>query len=405
MHLADQTARLVELKWHSDTPVSALFEVLEYGLAYLLARIRRLEFDLGGQALMQDRVTEVRLEVVGPRAFYAVGHNPQLFKAIDKALRQLVAERSDEISMSLDALAFPPWFDRVPFESGKEVKDKCATSVFTDEGRRVCEAFEQLTSAPSSRSPRFLDGVPGTHIENLLDGAAGNEIGSGKFDHPDSSAALAVNTFGFFLHRPAELPALPGLEDAGWPARSLRLEEEVRFPWRGGRHPVLDFVLTTPEAVVGIECKRLEPFRGSPKAVFSKTYWRPVWGNRMEGYQQVRDLLRNEPSRFRSLDAAQLVKHALALRSRVQGDWHRRPRAILLYVYAEPDAWPSSGRRIDDADKVRHECEIDQFAELVADDEVAFVACSYRRLLDAWSHDPKGVIREHARAVLQRYSP
>ena len=46
---------------------------------------------------------------------------------------------------------------------------------------------------------RFLPGVPGDDIERILNAAPGDEIKSGKFDSPESSSALAVNTFGFFL--------------------------------------------------------------------------------------------------------------------------------------------------------------------------------------------------------------
>ena len=81
---------------------------------------------------------------------------------------------------------------------------------------------------------RFLPGVPGDDIERILNAAPGNEIESGKFDHPESSAALAVNTFGFFLHRAADLPLLPGCERVMWPASSLSVETTVRFPWSGG---------------------------------------------------------------------------------------------------------------------------------------------------------------------------
>lgn len=155
VNLTGDTLRLIELKWHSDTPVSAFLEVLEYGLAYLLARNRRHEFNLDGHTLMQDHVDMVRLEVVGPRAFFAGSDHAELFAAMDKALRKLAAEQSNEISMSLDALVFPAWFDRVPFGSGKEVKEKCGSRVLTDEGRRVCEAFEQLASSenPSKQPP------------------------------------------------------------------------------------------------------------------------------------------------------------------------------------------------------------------------------------------------------------
>ena len=97
---------------------------------------------------------------------------------------------------------------------------------------------------------RFLPGVPGPEIERIFNAAAGNEIASGKFDSPESSAALAANAFGFFLKRPRDLPPLPDCGRVAWPARSLSLEATVRFPWSGGRHPVLDCLVTTPSALI-----------------------------------------------------------------------------------------------------------------------------------------------------------
>ena len=132
------------------------------------------------------------------------------------------------------------------------------------------------------------------------------------------------------------------------PRRSLKLEAEVRFPWRGGRHPVLDCLVTTPSALIGIESKRFEPFRSKKKSSLSGSYWRPVWGRRMKGYESIRDGLHGEPGCYRRLDAAQLFKHAFALRTAV----HERPEfralaPILFYVYAEPNFRPGSGEPVD----------------------------------------------------------
>ena len=253
---------------------------------------------------------------------------------------------------------------------------------------------------------RFLPGVPGADIERIFDAAPGDEIGRGKFDHLESSAALAANAFGFFLHRARELPPLPGCPVTAWPVRSLSIEATVRFPWRGGRHPVLDCLLATPSALIGIESKRFEPFRKNKVSVFSDAYWRPVWGARMKGYEHVRDTLRRNPHSFAFLDAAQLVKHAFALRSEVHRPGaHRRLMPILFYVYAEPEYWPGTGRPIDDAAKVGHRDDIARFARLVANDEVAFVSCSWRRLLEVWRHNCGEDIHIHAEAVMARFSP
>ncbi len=223
---------------------------------------------------------------------------------------------------------------------------------------------------------RFLPGVPARRVERMFAAAPGDEIASGKFDHPESSAAPAANAFGFFLERANALPPLPGLENAGWPTGQLALEATVRFPWRGGRHPVLDVLVATRAAFIGVESKRFEPFRSKRPPEFSDAYWRPVWGGRMKGYEGVRNRLRQTPDLFRFLDAAQLVKHAFALRTEVHraGGAYRRLSPVLFYVHAEPEFWPKSGAPVDDAEKTAHRDEIARFADAVKGGEVAFAA-------------------------------
>ncbi len=63
---------------------------------------------------------------------------------------------------------------------------------------------------------RFLPGVPAEEIERIFNAAPGNEIVSGKFDSPESSAALAANAFGFFLNGEWDLPPLPMCEWMDW---------------------------------------------------------------------------------------------------------------------------------------------------------------------------------------------
>ena len=255
-------------------------------------------------------------------------------------------------------------------------------------------------------SGRFLPGVPGAEIEPILAAAPGNEIATGKFDSPESSAALAVNAFGFFLRRARDLPPLPGCKEEAWPARSLALEAELRFPWRGGRHPVLDCVLETPSALIGIEAKRFEPYRTRGAWSLSDAYWRPEWGENMKGYEGVRDSLRDKPGRFARLDAAQLFKHAFALRTEVHRPNRRRGlKPVLFYLYAEPESWPASGRPVDKRAKARHRKEIGMFETSVAGDEAIFVSCPWRRLLDGWRTAGDSRVRAHAESVSARFSP
>ena len=82
----------------------------------------------------------------------------------------------------------------------------------------------------------LLPGLPVDLIRAAYEGAPGNEIGSGKFASPESSAALVANSFGVFLNRAGELPRLVGTETETWPATAVDLEAYVRLPW-SGRHP------------------------------------------------------------------------------------------------------------------------------------------------------------------------
>ena len=253
---------------------------------------------------------------------------------------------------------------------------------------------------------RFLPGVPGREIENIFNAAPGNEIDTGKFDSPESSAALAANAFGFFLCHPACLPPLPGCERKTWPADSLELEKEVRFPWRGGLHPVLDVLVATPCTLIGTESKRFEPFRDRPGVSFSDTFCRPVWGDSMKGYRRVMNKLLDDPGLFTHLKADQLVKHALGLRTQCSpGKRYAGLTPILLYIYAEPDSLPNSGESIDDEAKARHREEVAAFARKVEGDEVKFVHCTYRDLLASWRRHTAPEIRAHAEAVACCFSP
>jgi hypothetical protein len=244
------------------------------------------------------------------------------------------------------------------------------------------------------RPPTFLSGVPEHLVRAALAKAGGNEIESGKLDSPESSAALAVNAFGWFIERPADLPPFPGLGDLDWPAVRVDVERQMRFPWRGGRHPWLDAAVETGGQVIGVESKRFEPFRDTKIVNLSDAYDRDVWGERMTPFTAMRDRLRAGGSGYVHLDAAQLVKHAFGLVT----EGRRLGKApVLLYLYAEPTrrgATPIPAVAIE-----RHRFEITDFAAAVADAEVRFVACSWREWLAGWTGDA----RNHADALIARF--
>lgn len=243
--------------------------------------------------------------------------------------------------------------------------------------------------------PNFLPNLPESRILECLRRSPGNEIDSGKFDSPESSAALVANAFGWFLERPADLPPLPGVP-AGQ-ADFVTLEAEMRFPWNGGRHPWLDVGLTTPTTLIGIESKRYEPFRPAKRSSFSDAYNRPEWGGNMKRYTELRLDISSGTAQFGALDAVQLIKHAYGIRTRAMKSARG---AVLVYLYAEPAAW-QSGKLVDTARIALHQTEIATFRKAVAGDDVVFTPLRWSDLLDQWSRVPN--LAAHAAAVRQRF--
>ena len=235
----------------------------------------------------------------------------------------------------------------------------------------------------------FLSGIPVDHVVDRLAKAPGKEIESGKFSSPESSAALAVNCFGWFIERPHQLPPLNGLEDVGVP-ELVDVEFCARFPWTGGKHPWLDAVVQTPRTLVGIESKRFEPFRDAKVVSLSAAYDRPAWGENMKGFEKMRDRLRSGDAMFVHLDAAQLVKHAFGLVT----EGRRRNRApALFYLFAEPLA--RGGHAIASDNFTRHRDEIASFAEAVSFRELQRVARNMASIRQShrstWTSDHRSV--------------
>jgi hypothetical protein len=245
----------------------------------------------------------------------------------------------------------------------------------------------------------FLPGVPAQYVRERLAEADGHELSSGKLASPESSAALAANTFGWFHDRPDRLPLFPILGQNFSRATSVEIEYCTRFPWSGGRHPWLDALAETPEAIIGVESKRFEPYRGRKGAALSPAYDRPVWHDQMGPYELMRNRLRSGVEPFEFLDAAQLVKHAFGL---VTEGRRKKKRPYLVYLFAEPAEY--AGRPIDDDKKQRHREEIARFAAAVNGSEVGFGAISYRKWLDSWSDmDPE--LGAHRAAIIEHFQP
>src|SRR5262249_23094512 len=119
-------------------------------------------------------------------------------------------------------------------------------------------------------------------------------------------------------------------------------------------------------------------------------------------YARIRDLVRDQNPLFSRLDAGQLFKHAFALRTAVQKRRHKRKKAILFFLYAEPDCLVD-GRPIPIADIEQHDSEVHRFSEEFEGDEVSFCFCTYRKLLASWAASDRIAVRSHAAALTNRF--
>ena len=142
---ADGRLSLVELKWDSDTPSKAVRQILRYGAAYLFCRRHQDRPPVTERRAMS--VAHVALLVAAPDRFYADDGFRDCVSQARGSVRSIGGEPGTRrLSMSLDVLAFPAWFDRLPFSIGTEVHDSCGRLELTETGREIIEAFDGLTS-------------------------------------------------------------------------------------------------------------------------------------------------------------------------------------------------------------------------------------------------------------------
>ena len=141
-------ARLVELKWDCDSPSKAseaVRQILRYGAAYLFCRMHRNRLRVRRGSVMD--ACDISLQVAAPAHYYTdSGLRYCLSRARENLARFDIGSRIDGLSMSVDVLALPEWFDSLPFAKGEEVRAECDTDELTEAGRKVCDAFDGLTS-------------------------------------------------------------------------------------------------------------------------------------------------------------------------------------------------------------------------------------------------------------------
>ena len=211
------------------------------------------------------------------------------------------------------------------------------------------------------------------------------------FHSAHSSAALAVNSFACWLGRESELH-VAGV--GGF--NKLCFERQLRI-FRGGRAPNLDVVAEGDELLLGIESKCTEYLSGHSVS-FSDAYQRPnAFGDFADRpwRAEYEALTAEGRERYARLDAAQLLKHYLGLRTSAQ---RSGKRAALVYLYWEPrDA--GGNRAFDD-----HRRDLEHFRQRVDGGDCDFRVLSYETLWSEWE-ETEGLawLDDHLAQLRARY--
>ena len=234
--------------------------------------------------------------------------------------------------------------------------------------------------------------APGVDYEllrgDLLGGAGAPVHGRTALDELcdiDSSVALAANIFGPFRSAPEHLsvPGLPGFD-------VLRLGKRLRTGL-GGQPARLGTLALGAEAILGASCVLTEPL-SVKTANLAASCTRAVADMASPEWSALYDSLCANPARFRSLDAAALVRQYLGLRSALADE--PQPKT-LLYVFWEPLDWP------DIPTALEHRREILEFSLAVAGSDIAFVSMSCCELWDAMEEGPEWAGRSEWLAYLR----
>jgi hypothetical protein len=207
-----------------------------------------------------------------------------------------------------------------------------------------------------------------------------------------SSAALVVNVFGYWRERSlARLIAALGV-DSGEGA-SLTFEEPLptELP---GEPPFTDVALHWPNGdLVAIESKFTEWLVRRPhnKRVFKDKYFPAgagsgVWSAAaLPRCQVLAEELQDGRERFKYLNAAQLLKHALGLKKL------RQRRTVIVYLYYE---WPGREAEV-------HRTELERVRQRLAT-EVDLRVLTYQQLFASLRAAP-GVDRDYLDYLAERY--
>jgi hypothetical protein len=150
--IAKDRLDLYELKWKSNTPLYAAFEILRYGLAYLLCRASKAKFKYDHHCTM--KVNALGLNVLAPDEFYEGGNLLWLQEGLDTGIRRVAQEQLGcefQASFRFLALKREPTDPEKPmppfFKTGAAAKVACGAEPLGTEAMALVQAMGKLSPA------------------------------------------------------------------------------------------------------------------------------------------------------------------------------------------------------------------------------------------------------------------
>lgn len=211
--------------------------------------------------------------------------------------------------------------------------------------------------------------IPGIDESLLPKGPSG--IDGVRLRQADGPAALTLNTFINWVRQP-QLMRLAG--ETGF--RELRFDARCPTGIRG-TPPLLELIAGNERTVVAVTARCADYLSLRPRKLAS-AYDRVTPSLSSAPWLGLLPLIRGEPSPFRYVDAAGLLKHAVGLSQ----TFPNRP-VKLAYLYWEPvnaAQYPAFAE---------HRAELSMLADHVAGSSVTLAAQSFDELWSEWQSQPE----------------
>jgi hypothetical protein len=213
-----------------------------------------------------------------------------------------------------------------------------------------------------------------------------------------SSSALVVNLFQYWQDNKKDILSLlkallPNYNYDTPSSTTITFEKELQIKGINGATPNLDVIIELEDEIIAIESKFAEPYRSHTYKNLSTKY---LTNNKLwEGLTKTQELAKNLGNKYTHLDAAQLIKHILGLKTDDKIS-NKNKKITLLYLwYNVPNSEEAK----------KHEEEIKEFAEIVEKDCIDFHHITYQKVIDNLNKlCPEECHQDYINYLKQRYN-